>query len=158
MFEMPTHDEMRDVLHSDFDIETHKNTFIDYLEVIIDEDGKVMYAVPSHTEKLYELYTKKNDITREEVLRRTICSGFPMDVAEYLCKELKCICVWNNAYKGEPNQKQLNKLKTLRLSGIYRGPVHNTYEEQRNKYRKIARELREFANNYKGDVSDADNS
>lgn len=38
-------------LHSDFDIEQHKKIFIHYLEVVIDENGKIMYAVPSHQEK-----------------------------------------------------------------------------------------------------------
>lgn len=39
-------------VHSDFDIQKHKETFIDYLEVIIDVNGRIMYAVPSHQEKL----------------------------------------------------------------------------------------------------------
>lgn len=36
------------VLHSKFDIETHKCTFIDYLEVVITSDGVIHYAIPSH--------------------------------------------------------------------------------------------------------------
>lgn len=35
-------------VYSEFDIEHHKKTFIHYLEVVIDGNGKIMYAVPSH--------------------------------------------------------------------------------------------------------------
>lgn len=35
-------------LYSKFDIDKHAETFINYLEVIIDENGVVHYAVPSH--------------------------------------------------------------------------------------------------------------
>lgn len=151
MFEMvSTHDETQKVLHSDFDINTHKKTFIDYLEVIIDEDGTVMYAVPSHVERLTELYMGRHAITRKELMHKMLhdpgCCG--IDMSEWLCKQLHCICVWNDTYKGEPNQKQLNKLKTLKLSGVYHGPVHNTYEAQRKECEKIAKELKEFASKF----------
>ena len=39
-------DEQQRVLHSPFYVETHKKTFKNYLEVMIDEDGIVHYAVP----------------------------------------------------------------------------------------------------------------
>ena len=39
-----------------FDYKTHKENFFYYLEVVILEDGKIVYAVPSHQEKLIELY------------------------------------------------------------------------------------------------------
>lgn len=32
-----------DILHSPFDIETHKSEFVDYLEVCIDRDGVIHY-------------------------------------------------------------------------------------------------------------------
>lgn len=35
-------------LYSQFDVSKHKQTYTNYLEVIIDSDGNVMYAVPSH--------------------------------------------------------------------------------------------------------------
>ena len=54
-------------VYSDFDIEKHKKTYIHYLEVVIDENGKIMYAVPSHQEKLITLACKRLNITREEL-------------------------------------------------------------------------------------------
>lgn len=39
-----------EVLHSPFNIETHKKTFVNYLEVVITSDGVIHYAIPSHQE------------------------------------------------------------------------------------------------------------
>src|SRR5690606_29819 len=55
------------VLHSPFDMETHKNTFINYLEVVIDADGTIMYAVPSHQEKLIRLACERHGLSRDEL-------------------------------------------------------------------------------------------
>ena len=44
------------VLHSSFNVKTHKETFINYLEAIINPNGIIEYAVPSHMEKVYEKY------------------------------------------------------------------------------------------------------
>lgn len=52
-------------IYSDFDMECHKNTFTNYLEVVIGENGKIMYAVPSHQEKLIKLACEKLNVTRE---------------------------------------------------------------------------------------------
>jgi hypothetical protein len=70
-----------------------------------------------------------------------------------MCDKLNCICVWFDGYKGKPNQIQLNKLKTLRLAGVYHGPVHDIYEEEQKRMSKIANELKEFAKNYNEEVS-----
>lgn len=48
-------------VYSDLDMEQHKKTFINYLEVVIDENGKIMYAVPSHQEKLIKLACQKTE-------------------------------------------------------------------------------------------------
>lgn len=131
------------VLHSEFNIETHKNTFINYLEVIIDDEGKIMYAVPSHMERLIEVYMERYNVTREEIICKLTYEPsweYGLDMSAWLCEKLHCICVWFECYKGKPNQIQLNKLKTLRLSGVYSGPVHDIYEEQNTINREIKNE------------------
>ena len=50
-----------------FDYETHRKNFINYLEVIINKDGTIEYAVPSHQQKLLNLYCKNHNITMEEL-------------------------------------------------------------------------------------------
>lgn len=54
-------------LYSEFDIEQHEKTFAHYLEVVIDENGRIMYAVPSHQEKQITLACEKLNVTREEL-------------------------------------------------------------------------------------------
>lgn len=59
MREHPTIERQQEVLHSPFDIETHKQTFVSYLEVVISPEGTVEYAVPSHSDKLVEIFAKQ---------------------------------------------------------------------------------------------------
>lgn len=66
---MPSHIKTNEYgLHSTFDIEKHKQTFIDYFEVILTIDGTVQYAVPSHQEKLIEIGKEKFGKSREDFI------------------------------------------------------------------------------------------
>lgn len=38
-------------VYCDFDIKQHKKKYVNYLEVLIEKDGRIVYAVPSHQEK-----------------------------------------------------------------------------------------------------------
>ena len=33
-------------IYSEFDIEQHKKKYVNYLEVLIEQDGRIVYAVP----------------------------------------------------------------------------------------------------------------
>lgn len=148
-------DEQQRVLHSPFNIVTHKKTFVNYLEVVIDDKGEITYAVPSHMERLIEIYMERHNVTREEITNKLIYDPpweYGLDMANWLCEKLHCICVWFEGYRGKPNQIQLNKLKTLRLSGVYHGPTNDIYEEERKRLKTIANELKEFAKNYNEEV------
>ena len=148
-------DEQQRVLHSPFNIVTHKKTFVNYLEVVIDDKGEITYAVSSHMERLIEIYMERHNMTREQITNKLIYDPpweYGLDMALYLCDKLNCICVWFEGYKGKPNQIQLNKLKTLRLSGVYHGPTNDIYEEERKRLKTIANELKEFAKNYNEEV------
>lgn len=66
---MPSHIKTNEYgLHSTFDIEKHKQAFIDYFEVILTIDGTVQYAVPSHQEKLIEIGKEKFGKSREDFI------------------------------------------------------------------------------------------
>ena len=54
-------------LNSEFDIEQHKQTFINYLEILIEADGHVVYAVPSHIEKAVALACEALHVSRPEL-------------------------------------------------------------------------------------------
>ena len=100
MFQMPSHERMQEVLHSLFDIQTHKNTFVDYLELIIRPDGTPEYATPSHMMKLAEIYGKSMDDIYEEYYQEQL----GQDGIDYLCAKTGCIAVWNNRVQGIPNE------------------------------------------------------
>ena len=151
MWEQPSFERQQEVLNSPFNIKTHKETFVSYLEVIIDEDGKIFYAVPSHTHKLCEIYMNRFSVDNYEKTKKEIVEAAwsaSLDMCEYLCVKTGCIAVWFQGYRGEPNQTQLNKLKTLRLSGVYMGPVHDINIEKRNELERLMKQIQE-GNDYK---------
>ena len=109
-------------VYCEFDIEKHKKKYINYLEVMIDKDGKVHYAVPSHQE-----WAIQKACSELKVSRDTLCGMTPpeyyFDWIVWLVRQSNCIAVWENMYIGEPNRKQRAKLKALKLSGLYKGKI-----------------------------------
>lgn len=110
------------VLHSPFDIETHKKTFINYLEVVILENGTVVYAVPSHQEKLIALSCEKLGMTRDE-LNDHCPQEYYFDFMTWLIGICAAVPVWNEMIQGEPNDKQRETLSLLQAEGLYRGAL-----------------------------------
>lgn len=122
MIEMTDYNTQNKILHSDFDIATHKKYFINYLEVVILEDGKVEYAVPSHQEKLVSIAAKKLGKTREDIVG--MCpKEYYLGYNTWLSKISGAISVWNKFYQGEANEKQIKTLRELREAGLYHGDI-----------------------------------
>ena len=119
--------EQQKVLHSPFDIETHKKTFINYLEIIIDKNGICHYAIPSHNGILEQLVCKKHNIKYNlwdfGIKAGNLCPKEKYsDYYNWLCEETGCIMVWGlptSRVIGNPNEKQLVMLDILRKEGLY---------------------------------------
>lgn len=113
-------------LHSEFDIEKHKAKYVNYLEVIIDADGKVMYAVPSHQEKCIALACKKLGVTRDEL--NAMCPReFYFNFMRWLCEITGAVAVWDyNCEYWECTVKQIGMLRRLKMEGLYKGDIPNT--------------------------------
>lgn len=111
--------EQQRVLYSPFDVNVHKETFINYLEVIIKSDGTIEYAVPSHMMKLTEIYGKTSDEMFEEYYK----SDGMMDPVEWICKQTGCISVWTDGYTGHANAIQKRALLMLKNNGVYGGRI-----------------------------------
>ena len=110
-------------LYCEFDLEKHKATYVKYLEVLIDSDGKVMYAVPSHQEKAIKVACEKLGITRDE-LKKMCPREFWFDFMRWLCKIAGLVAVWNDDCEyWEPTVKQVGKLRQLKMEGLYTGPI-----------------------------------
>lgn len=81
-------------LHSPFDIEQHKQHYVNYLEVVIFPDGHIEYAVPSHQEKLIAICMEQLGISRYE-LERMCPAEYYGDFQTWLCMISGCISVWD---------------------------------------------------------------
>lgn len=96
-------------IYSKFDLQKHKQTYINYLEVIVLSDGSVEYAVPSHQEKLISILSHKWKCSRAEALAKCPQSMYG-DFETWLLSNTDCIAVWSCGYRGEPNEAQRETL------------------------------------------------
>lgn len=108
-------------LHSKFDIEKHKQTFINYLEVIIHEDGTVCYATPSHQEYLINYGCNLLNCDREtfyDLCPREYYGNYMI----WLCGITKCVSVWSEGYicfnLNEITDKQREVLQSFIDNGL----------------------------------------
>lgn len=110
-------------LYSDFDIKHHKKTFVHYLEVVIDESRKIMYAVPSHQEKMIALACEKLNVTREEL--NSVCpQEYYFDFMTWLCKISGACAVWERFIKADRlTERQIKALWMLMENGLYLGEI-----------------------------------
>jgi hypothetical protein len=115
-------DDSYKVLKRPFDLEVHKKTFVNYLEVILREDGTVEYAVPSHQEKLIAIALEKLKVSREE-LYKSCPPEYYCDVIAWLCKITGCVSVWETMYIGTCNEAQVRKLQELQTHNLYKGTI-----------------------------------
>ncbi len=112
-------------IYCDFDIQKHKETYINYLEILILENGKIVYAIPGHQMKAEQLCCEKLNISKEELLK--ICPPtYYFDYLTWLLNISGAVAVWNDFYRcGENglNKKQKAKLKLLKMNGLYKGVI-----------------------------------
>ena len=154
---IPTIEEQQKVLHSSFDIETHKRTFISYLEVVISPEGVVEYAVPSHTEKLVQIFMKQkgfdDEIKAKKYILDTTINNDMCHTLDYLTGVTGYISVWFNYYvAGDPPTKaQLDKLWELFKNGVYMGPTHDIVTPEREALKQFAETLKKLANERNGE-------
>lgn len=111
-----------EILRQPFDIEIHKKKFINYLEVIVDEEGTVHYAVPSHQEWLIQKACRKLNISREGLYE--LCPPeYYFDVIGWLTNVTGCVAVWGDSYKGKLNEPQYDTLKLLESERLFTFPI-----------------------------------
>lgn len=106
-----------------FDIEKHKAKYIDYLEVVILEDGTIEYAVPSHQEKLISIACEKKGIDRKTFVDSVPVERY-LDFMEWLLEETGAVAVWNEYVACKKvTKKQIGMLRKLKMNGLYRGAI-----------------------------------
>lgn len=121
--------EQQKVLNGKFDIETHKKTFVDYLEVCIDKLGGVHYAIPSHQQFLMREYGKIHGITSDDAycsMTRDLIKGQVndgVDMMELMLDETGLLLVWTEYYEGCANNAQIETLLKLKEAGLFQGVI-----------------------------------
>lgn len=109
-------------VYSEFDPVKHKKRFINYLEILVLETGKVVYAVPSHQMLAEQLCCEKLNLSREEL--SNICpEEYRWDYLNWLLSICGAIAVWEQGCIGRPNAKQKSTLRRLKLYGLYKGAI-----------------------------------
>lgn len=103
------------VLNGPFDVDTHKATFTNYLEVVVFPNGRICYANPSHIDVMKRAYRMGGGDPDADCPREYWC-----DYDGWLMRETGCVCVWTGGYMGEPNEMQAEALKMLVDAGLLR--------------------------------------
>ena len=144
MGQKPTHDPI-EVLQGPFDPDVHAETFHNYLEVVIDPEGTVSYASPSHLKALerawcqiYGRYDDPNDERNlDDLYARMPESANPL---QWLMDRTGYVCVWTDRIESASwdwspkreytgvNGAQAIALQDLAERGLYRGYVPITLE------------------------------
>lgn len=110
-------------VYSKFDLEQHKKTFVNYLEVIILKDGTIEYAVPSHQEYLIKLACQQKEIDREELYRQCPPEYYG-DFTKWLCMQTGAVSVWDRFIIYDKfTMAQVHVLDALAIAGVYKGPL-----------------------------------
>lgn len=107
-------------LNSPFDIEKHNATYVHYFEAIMYPDGTVVYAVPSHQEKLILIAQTMFDWTRKQVGDHCPPDMY-LDFMQWLCNVTGCAALWEHSIIGPDalTQDQYNMLDRLKTAGIW---------------------------------------
>ena len=115
-------------LHSEFDAEKHKQTFVHYLEVVINKNGYIAYAVPSHQEMMIRVACAQLGISRDE-LNEFCPREWYCDFMKWLSMITGLMAVWESHYEVYAvTKKQIAALRRLKLEGLYKGPIPDVYE------------------------------
>lgn len=115
-------------VYCEFDIKKHKKTYTNYLEVLIREDGKIVYAVPSHTMKAERLVCAKLGLINQKQLSQVIPKTATLNYLTWLLTQANAVAVWNYYYEtGENglNNKQRAALRKLKMHGLYKGLIRS---------------------------------
>ena len=106
-----------------FSIERHKKTFINYMEAIIDSDGVVYYAIPSHERKLMEIVLKQNpEMCMKDLENEAEKNAYLDGWAEYLMRKSGCICIYTKGYMT-PRNYQMSDAQKQKLGELIKAQL-----------------------------------
>lgn len=101
---------------NEFEADLHREVFKDYLELVIDRHGNIVYATPTHEWVMEWLYRgefgsePRNDFEKAEA----------SDYFGFLMEKVGAVCVWLEGYEGDPNEEQEKSLAWLCDQGFFK--------------------------------------
>lgn len=118
---------MRDpneVLHGPFDPDVHAETFTNYLEVVIEPDGTVIYAVPSHVMALARIRAG-HDVPLDGLFRELESIPPTESPLDYLVEQTGCasLWTWHAVCPHSITDAQKTAIIDLQRRGLYKGPL-----------------------------------
>lgn len=86
-------------------------------------NGRIMYAVPSHQEKLISMVMEAQGWTRDQL--NDMCPPrFHFDFLDWLLLLARAVSVWRGfCIAPAPNQKHIDALRRLSEAGLYTGAI-----------------------------------
>ena len=113
-----------EVLHGPFDPDVHAETFTNYLEVVIEPDGTVVYAVPSHVMALARIRAG-HDVTLDGLFRELESIPLTESPLDYLVERTGCASLWTRCavYPRSVTDAQRTAIIDLQRRGLYKGPL-----------------------------------
>ena len=110
-------------VYSKFDLQKHKAKYVNYLEVMIEKDGEIHYAIPSHQEWAIKEACRNLHVDREELYEMTP-KEYYCDWLNWLLMQSGAMAVWDGYYAcPNPSKEQYAALRRLKLAGVYKGPL-----------------------------------
>lgn len=134
------------ILQSDFDFATHSKSFHNYCEVVILEDGKIEYAVPSHDQKLLSVVAKKYATTIPMLVHKFEgeAQAWYWEICSY---NTRCMQVTNEYAKFffMPTQRQLAAASLLVKTGCCDSQLLESIHQGIRYYKKATANLKEHS-------------
>lgn len=104
-----------------FSIERHKKTFVNYTELVINRDGEIMYATPSHEQKLIKIILENNpDMTYNDLMDEAYKTASVFNWMNWLMNKSGCMVVYTNgiAYYKSMTKAQIEAVRELYHNGL----------------------------------------
>lgn len=115
------------------DIHLNVNKYKNYCEVLINDKGQVAYAIPSHTEAVYN----GNVVTKAKYEYNTSPADYSM---EHQCDTFNVMMVWYELVvfgRKQPTPEQVFSLYKLYASGCVNFNCWNSFNERLKYFRYI---------------------
>lgn len=114
---------LKKVMTCDNFIKYHMSKYKNYCEAIIFPKGSIIYAVPSHSNMLLDIYAAKNKYPRENIWDYISVEDYCLD---WILQQTQCVAVWYDHFAfHDLTEKQHATIKKLAEAGC----IHSAWKD-----------------------------